>query len=368
MKYVAAIFIFLLCTAVGLFIWQINKSNPALIYEHVKKQEESGQAALVIKRNGEVIVEVNPTKTLPLASTVKFIVAIAYAEAVADGLLDAGESVPIAKLQNFYIPKTDGGAHQAWLDSLGKVNSIPLKEVANGMMLYSSNANTDYLIYKIGLENINNLIKKLGLSQHEELYPLVSALYIPVQLIQERGIEKKQLAAALEKMDMEEYRKRAMDIHTNWLTQSPSKEDIKHIQQYLTADVQKVWSDRLPRATAAEYASLMAKLNSKDYFPPKVHANLDPITEQLMQNPQNQSWLRHAGQKGGSTKFVLTKAMYATDKQENQTEIVLLLNELSFFEQIILSRNLNAFQLKVLSDPAFIKKMKKTIENRPPSD
>lgn len=367
MRFIAVIFILTLCLAAGLFIWQMNKTNPAFIYEHIKKQGENGHAALMIQRNGKTVVEVNPDQPLPLASTVKFIIAIAYAQAAAGGRLDAEESVPVAKLQHFYIPKTDGGAHQAWLDTLDGANAVSLKDVANGMMLYSSNANTDYLIHKIGLYEINKTIRDLGFEHHEELYPLVSALYIPVQLRDERGLEKKQLAAALEKMDIDEYRDRAMQIHTDWLTNPPSQEDIKRIQQYLTADVQKVWSDRLPGATAAEYATLMAKLNSKTHFSQEVHTHLDPITEQLMQNPQNQSWLQHAGKKGGSTMFVLTAAMYATDKQENRTEIVLLTNELSILEQIKLSRNLNTFQLQVLRDPGFLEEIQEAFENRPPS-
>lgn len=362
MKFFTAIFLLVICLGIGLFIWQINKSNPAFIYEHIKKYGDTDHAALIIQRNGETVVEVNAAKPLPLASTVKFIIAISYAQAVADGRLDAEESVAVEKLQHFYIPKTDGGAHQAWLDSLNGASTVPLKEVANGMMLYSSNANTDYLIHRIGLEQINSTIDDLGFQQHEELYPLVSALYIPVQLINERGLEKNQLAAALEKMDKSEYQSRAIQIHTKWLSTPPSQEDIKHIQQYLTTDVQKVWSDRLPRATAADYASLMAKLNRKDYFPPEVHTYLDPITEQLMQNPQNQSWLQHAGQKGGSTMFVLTNAMYATDKEANRTEIVLLTNELSVLEQIKLSRNLNEFQLQVLTDPQFLEEIQEAFK------
>lgn len=40
--------------------------------------------------------------------------------------------------------------------------------------------------------------------------------------------------------------------------------------------------------------------------------------EQLMQNPKNQKWLLHGGQKGGSTAFVLTLAAYTTDKEGNR--------------------------------------------------
>ena len=48
------------------------------------------------------------------------------------------------------------------------------------MLQYSSNANTEYLINILGIENINQNIKELGLQQHEEVYPFVSALYLRI--------------------------------------------------------------------------------------------------------------------------------------------------------------------------------------------
>lgn len=72
-----------------------------------------------------------------------------------------------------------------------------------------------------------------------------------------------------------------------------------------------------------------------------------------MGKPENSDWLQHAGQKGGSTAFVITIAMYATDKEGNQTELAFFANELSLIEQTKLSRVLNEFQLRFLRDSEF---------------
>ncbi len=47
-----------------------------------------------------------------------------------------------------------------------------LLDVAKGMMQFSSNACTDYLIDRLGLEKINDQMKQVGLTEHGELMPL----------------------------------------------------------------------------------------------------------------------------------------------------------------------------------------------------
>ncbi|MCJ7842041.1 hypothetical protein MUB24_14245 [Lederbergia sp. NSJ-179] len=82
-----------------------------------------------------------------------------------------------------------------------------------------------------------------------------------------------------------------------------------------------------------------------------------------MTKPSNQEWLAHAGQKGGSTAFVLTMSMYATDKEGNQTELAFFANDLSTIEQAKLSKNINAFQLKFLTDEKFREQVKKELSS-----
>ncbi|WGT40367.1 serine hydrolase [Lysinibacillus sp. 1 U-2021] len=339
---------------------EIKKNDPEYIVQFIKEHKEDKNISVAIQYNQQHWVELNTKEQLPLASTVKIIVAIAYAQQAADGRINPKEQVNLKELEAFYIPKTDGGAHKAWLAQLNLqgADSVPLSEVANGMIAYSSNANTEYLMHVLDFQIINDVLTQLNVEDHEPLYPIVSALYIPIHLMEEKNLTKKATLTALRKMDMVEYRERALAIHSNWIEHPLTIEEKTKAQKMLNMDFQKIWSDRLIRATTSDYISILEKLNGKNFFSAEVHKYLDPVLEQLMQNPRNQAWLKHAGQKGGSTAFVLTLAAYAEDKDGNQTEIAFFANNLNTMEQIKLSNSMNSFQLKFLTDDKFRKRLK----------
>lgn len=352
----------------GIGFWmfkkEINEENPEYIVQFIKENIASENVSLAINYNNEKWVDVNTNQQFPLASTVKIIIAIEYAQQAADGRINPQQQVSLKELETFYIPKTDGGAHEAWISELNQsknIDSVPLSEVANGMIAYSSNANTEYLMHVLGLQNINEVLKRLDLVDHELLYPSTSATYIPIQLMNEKNLTKEETLKAMKNMDMAEYRDRALNIHNNWLKNPLTDEEKKQSLKILNMDIQKVWSDRLVKATTADYISILEKLNSKKYFHEDVHKYLDPVLEQLMQNPKNREWLTHAGQKGGSTAFVLTLAFYAKDKDGNQTEIAFFANNLNRIEQAKLSKNLNGFQLKFLKEEKFRMQLKKEL-------
>jgi D-alanyl-D-alanine carboxypeptidase len=214
-----------ICLLLGIGIWMFQKEmkerNPEYILQFIKENAGNKNVSLSINHNDKKWVEINGRQQLPLASTVKIIVAIEYAKQAADGRIDPQREVSLKELDTYYIPKTDGGAHEAWIAQLKKdkdIDSVPLSEVANGMIAYSSNANTDYLIEVLGLQNINHVPESLGISNHEPMYPIASALFIPLQLMIEKNLTKEETLKALRKMDMAEYRNRAIDIHKKWLT------------------------------------------------------------------------------------------------------------------------------------------------------
>jgi len=352
----------------GIGFWmfkkEINEENPEYIVQFIKENIASENVSLAIHYNNEKWIDVNTNKQFPLGSTVKIIIAIEYAQQAADGRINPQQQVSLKELETFYIPKTDGGAHEAWISALNQsknIDSVPLSEVANGMIAYSSNANTEYLMRVLGLQNINEVLKSLDLVDHESLYPSTSATYIPTQLMNEKNITKEETLKVMKNMDMAEYRDRALNIHNNWLKNPLTDEEKKQALKILNMDIQKVWSDRLVKATTADYISILEKLNSKKYFHEDVHKYLDPVLEQLMQNPKNREWLTHAGQKGGSTAFVLTLAFYAKDKDGNQTEIAFFANNLNTIEQVKLSKNINGFQLKFLKEEKFRMQLKKEL-------
>ena len=69
-------------------------------------------------------------------------------------------------------------------------------------------------------------------------------------------------------------------------------------------EFQRIWSDRLVGANAKDYMSIMEKINSRNYFPKSMQEEIENIFKGTVKN----SKFEYAGQKGGSTAFVLTKA------------------------------------------------------------
>lgn len=358
---IVAILVFVVGIKGYMLYKEFKTSNPEYIMEFVKEHAANGDVAMSIQYNDENWVNVNENERLPLASTVKIILAITYAQQAAEGKINPKQLVSVADLNKFYLPKTDGGAHEAWLAQLPKEDMVPLEEVVKGMIAYSSNANTDYLMDVLGMENINNTLQQLELSKHDVIYPLTSVLYIPSQLMQEQNLSSKELVEAMQAMDMEEYRNRAIAIYHQWQTAPLSKEEKEQLLKTLSMDIQKVWSDRLPASTTKDYVAIMEKLNNKSYFSEEVYQYLDPVMEQLMESPANRELFKHAGQKGGSTAFVLTIAMYAMDQKQNRTELAFFANNLSVLEQAKLERNLNSFQLKFLTEEAFREKVEREL-------
>ena len=261
----------------------------------------------------------------------KIIVAIEYAMQINDSQLEKDHIVPLDHLYRYYFKGTDGGAHEAWLSDMkesGKLknNQVSLHEVAKGMMLYSSNANTDYLMDLLGVNNINLRIDKLGLKQHEDVYPIVGAFLIPsyIKKIHENDLSDKELIDELNDMPMEAYRALAETISTQLKAGAIDFEDATDV----SLKVQKIWSDRLTGSSASEYGELLAAI-SRDEFPEVIRELLEWPMELWEENRKSYA---HFGAKGGSTAFVLNQAIYLEFHDGEKGEAVILTDDLSIWE------------------------------------
>lgn len=345
----------ILIIGIGFWMFQkdISKEHPTYIVQFMKKNLTNKNVSIQIQYNDEEWVKVNEDNPLPLASTVKIIIAIEYAKQVANGQLHADELISFDELTRFYLPKTDGGAHMAWKQLFEGKTHVPLHEVAKGMIMYSSNANTEYLINRLGIEQINNTLYSLNLQHHEEIYPYVSAMVLPAKLMAELNKTKKDVIKELCLMHQETYINEIMNIYEELKSQPLTDTQKDRVLKQLPIDIQRIWSDRFTKASVSDYISILKKLNSKSYFTEQIHTYLDSIMEYLMENPKNQEWLQYAGQKGGSTAFVCTQAFYAKDKQNNTMEFAFFANDLSPLEQAKLTKNINSFQREFLKDKSF---------------
>ena len=336
------------------------KPNADKISEFIKKHPD--KAAIYIIRNDSVIADQNSDTIMPLASTVKTIIAIEFARQATAGIIKLDEEIDTLELDKYYLKGTDGDAHETWLiqikkDTLINGSKVKLLDIAKGMIRFSSNANTEFLMDKLGFDNLNAQLDSLGLKGHHKFYPFISSLVLcqkPVDMEIKPFIEK------LDMMSMDEYIKKSFEAHDKFKNDPTFKKKFDAESIYI--DQQKIWSNRMIGGSCKQYVSVMQKINSRTYFDSITQIILDDIFEWPMKNKENRTSFKHLGMKGGSTAFVLTEVLYARDFQNNQTAIALFFNNLTTLESIKLQASSDEFMLKVLKDGEFRKKLTDTFK------
>lgn len=318
-------------------------------------KENPKKASLYLIEDGKMVIDFNSRQQMPLASAVKTIVAIEFARQCDSKKISATKQVAVRDLNKYYIPGTDGGAQPEWLKSLGKTaaDSVSLLDAAKGMVKYSSNANTEFLLDLLGLANINKNIKALNLKGHQPLYYFTASALMTC--LKPAGIAEDKWISELRAMPVAEYVKKCEQAHQKLKT------DPSFIKQFnfanLSLKIQRVWSDRLVASTTADYAQLMQKIAEGKSFPPETQTILESILEWPMNYAGNRAQFNHLGQKGGSTAFVLTDAFYALPKKGPQLACSFFFNGLTETESAFINQNFGSFEASILTDAAFRKKL-----------
>ncbi|KOS29431.1 D-alanyl-D-alanine carboxypeptidase [Bacillus anthracis] len=307
--------------------YYLSKEDPNYVLKYIKEHKDDKTCSLFIKRNGEVVSSVNANVVLPFASMVKFVVAVEFAKQVSEGKISRDEQISLHELNKYYVKDTDGGAHPDWLEDarareLVKNGQISLEEVARGMVRFSSNANTTHLLDKLGIERVNESIKELELTSHDKFSSYTASLYMRGYVEKELHEPENQSLEKIRNMSQDEYNQHVLQIH-EWMK---DEEEWKKRDIPLKVDMkfQRIWSDRLVGANAKDYMSIMEKINSRKYFPKPMQEEIENIFKGTVKN----SKFEYAGQKGGSTAFVLTKSLYTTDKKGNKVEVVIMFNDI----------------------------------------
>jgi D-alanyl-D-alanine carboxypeptidase len=320
------------------------------------------RASLYLTQNDTVLAKLNEDKMMPLASTVKILVAIEFAKQVAKSTIAETDMVALTELERYYLPNTDGDAHPNWLayeKSKGHIiqDSVQLFDVARGMIIFSSNANTEFLMELLGLDNIKNNIALLGLKKHSTIYPMVASLFMYQNPMKKSEAD---IIKGIGKLTEQQYCRYIYDMHKALAYDTILKSKFR--PQDLSMKMQKVWSDKLPASTTKEYVRICSILNNRAYFDDDTYAVLSGVLETIMENPANKAWLKHAGMKGGSTAWVLTKALYATTQKGERIEMAYFFNNLTINESDQLQGWMNSFELNVLSKADFRKKISEVLK------
>lgn len=360
--YIALGIISFVLLAAGLLVWmakrQIDRKTEQDVLEFLVKHPDC--SSVVAIENGQVIIDYQSDVKRPLASVLKIVIAAEFAEQAAQGMIQPDEMISLTDLNRFYIPRSDGNAHPSWLEHLGQgsvdeskdFSFVPLIEVAKGMIQFSSNANTEFLMEKLGLDNINRRISALGLSEHDPIYPISSAMLIYAHLIKNDRLSSRQAEIAMKNLSDEQYVAKAKQLFEMIHRQSETISDLNSVKFPLSS--QAVWSDRLPRSTAKEYAQLLQSTQNGERLSPKAL----PIFYNIMERkPKPGSPIERTGYKGGSTLDVLNQTLYYRDKTGNEGQLAIFIHERKRVELFWLKNKLDSFLRAYLTNSEFRSKM-----------
>lgn len=331
-------------------------------------QEEEEKSSFVFIENGETKVAVRPNEYMPLASTVKIVVALEYAFQVEEGKINKEEKVELTELERYYVERLDGGAHEAWLAYIEEqeiVNDgmVTIRDIVRGMIGFSSNANTEYMMAKVGVENIEARLDGLGVQSHSPLFYYVSAMFIPYELKKDKTVKqaKEDIVKEINKMSDEDIARISKVIHQK-ITEDDTYIQNADILRWWDKEFDQLYSKIFTKSTTYEYANMMNQINHHQ-FPPIVQEEVEYALGMIMDNPENQKWLQRAGKKGGSTQFILTDALFAEDKEGNRYEISIFFHNLTPKETERLMKQLNEFELRLLTEPTYREKVYSDLQN-----
>jgi D-alanyl-D-alanine carboxypeptidase len=144
---------------------EADNTNPALdlVWDQIHAQPDDFSAACMPLANRAGTTLYNADALFPLASVSKLIIFIEYARRVDAGLIPLDEMVRLDALNIYDVPRSNSDAHERFLDQYASgIQTISLWDVASqGMIQYSSNAASDFLLDRLGPTDWDSLFQIL---------------------------------------------------------------------------------------------------------------------------------------------------------------------------------------------------------------
>ena len=294
-----------------------------------------GSVGLVAYRVGDEANGIyhNADVQMPLASVVKLIHLVAYAEAAAAGQLDPTSYVTLDTLEHTSLPGYDLGAHEravAELTDAGLVLSNParirLEDVPWMMMQHSANAATDYLHLVLGQAVIEETAVSLNLTQQTAPCTFLGQFMAMSNQTRQGSDDREAITAYLENpaaygaevallADAYSQSDAFREAEQLWHEEErrPSSQDQRYFSHNLNA-----------HGTPREYAALMALIAQNGLSNPESSFLARRYLEWPMIYPANQERFSNLGYKNGSLPGILNTAYYSYPIGEVTPTVVIL--------------------------------------------
>ena len=278
-------------------------------------------------------VYLNADMQMPLASVVKVITLVAYAEAVADGQLDPTAIVTLDTLDQFYLPNTDLGAHPRAIRELDEnenlltnPDAVLMDKVPWMIVRHSSNAAADYLHLLLGQTRIEETAVSLNLTS--QTAPCTFLGQFLAMGNHTRSASQNLAAINAYLADPTAYGSEAALLADAYSSDPNFREDEQNARsgrRGTPANIQRIFSHALNAyGSPTDYANLMARIAQNGLSSSESSFIARRYLEWPMQFPANQALFSNIGYKNGSLPGILTTVYYAYPLGET-TPIVIAL-------------------------------------------
>ena len=308
--------------------------------------------AIYVIKNNVIAANYNGTDVMPIATMPNLLVAMEFAKQAAYKVIDTTERVNLKEIVKYYIENTKADTYEDWLTQMlvqKKVenNTVALIEIVHGMLQHNSLALSEYLMDKLGFDNIKSTLQSYNLNDHDAIMPWVGAL----ALYQNRtNANEKKMAKAISDMNEEGYCKNAFLMHVAIKNDSMFK--TKSFNKQLSDRFLLMWSDRLPQASTRTYATLLETVVKEKMLDAVYYRMLRKIIE-----TPNQKYFARYSTNLTTTKNVLAQAQYTVDAKGNETVIVYTCTELKPMELQQIKRWHTDFENEIITTTTFANKL-----------
>ncbi|HEX6384934.1 MAG TPA: serine hydrolase [Anaerolineae bacterium] len=277
-------------------------------------------------------VYLNADMPMPLASVVKVIHLVAYAEAVAGGRLNPLSPVLLPDLEAYYLPRSDLGAHTRALRELedegrvvAELEQTRMEDVPWLMIRHSSNAAMDYLHLVLGQSLIEETAVALGLASQTAPCPFLGQ-FLAMGNHTRSGSDRSAIDAYLD--DPATYGRDVMlftDAYRSSAAFRQQEIDWRGDFRRPARDTQRYFSHQLnAQGSARDYANLIARIAQNGLSNGESSFTARRYLEWPMRFPNNQEIFSNLGYKNGSLPGILTTVYYAYPKGEVTPVVVAL--------------------------------------------
>lgn len=274
-------------------------------------------------------IYLNPAQPMSLASVVKIIYLVAYAQAVYDGRLNPTQAVLLSELEAYYLPNSDLGSHLQAIKTLesegrifGEPPAVRLEDVPRLMIEFSSNAATDYLQQRLGQGSLEQTIVNLGLASHTAPCPFVGQFLA----MGDRDEDGTAIVNGF-RADPAGYSLTVMDLTNRYATDP----DFRAAQSWAEREQRPTFASQFlfskylnSQASAGDYARLMEQITLNEIGPWEMNVLVRRYLEWPTFFPVNQEKLAWLGYKGGSLPGILTGAYYGQPWVMSRPVVVIL--------------------------------------------